>query len=312
MKKFIALFISALLLFLCACDNEKPNNDYVSYVNVDDYTGIARETKADWFETEPDASGAVTEKSAITADELPDGFPSIPEGTSNISMIKYSKSESKAGYRSDWIEVKFSAPKHSIMKFSSDLIAAGYKGGIKFVESEDGVYEYYGRGWHGGWQNGKHIISVVGSQDEIDGSFALTLHITECGESFYPELVKLFPAFEWQSLTRGKYYEVPGNGRNNIKHDFDGSFHEKWEILYAYEEALIGVTRAEFESYIKKLKTAGFEGETFNYRLDGCSTLIYDGINTERNLYISMVFNENLQSVNVVFTNDGTSFGISG
>lgn len=306
--------LSFLFLFLCACEDEKPKKDNVSYVNINDYTGIQRETKTAWFEEKTDAGSVtgetVTSSSKATADDLPEGFPEIPEGTSNISIVRYGKEDSKSGYRSDWIEVKFSAPEHSIMKFSQDLVAAGYKGGIKYIESEDGVYEYYGIGWHGGWQNGKHIISIIKSEKEIDGSFALTLHITECGSSFYPELVNYFPEFKGQSLTSGKYYEVLSSGRT-VKHDFDGQFHEKWQIIYAFEEAFTGVSMSQFESYLKTLENAGFVGQTVIYRLDGCSARIYDGINSEKGLYISIIYNENLQDLNVVFTNDGRNFGVN-
>ena len=320
MKRFVALFIGMLLVFLCACEDEKPKNDNVSYVHINDYTGIPRETKTDWFEDETVGESAnagetstgekATSSVKITADDLPDGFPEIPEGTSNISMVRYSKEESKAGYRSDWIEVKFSAPEHSIIKFSQDLIAAGYKGGIRYVETEDGIYEYYGNGWHGGWQNGKHIISVLKSEKEIDGSFALTLHIAECGRSVYPEFGQYFPEFNGQSLTNGKYYEVLSNG-STVKHEFDGSFHEKWQLIYAFEEAFMGVSTSQFDAYVKTLRDAGFVGQTVIYRLDGCSTKMFDGINSEKGLYISMIHNENIQNINVVFTNDGINFGVS-
>ena len=310
MKRFIALLLSLLFIFLCGCEEEKPQNNNVSYVNLDDYTGIQRETKTNWFENETATGEKTTDSSKVTADDLPEGFPEIPEGTSNISIIRYSKENSKAGYRSDWIEVKFSAPEHSIIKFSQDLVSAGYKGGIKYIESEDGIYEYYGNGWHGGWQNGKHIISVLKSEKEYDGSYAITLHISECGESFYPELASSFPEFKGQSLTSGKYYEVLENGRT-VKHDFDGSFHEKWQIIYAFEEAFMGVSLSQFEAYLSQLSNAGFVGQTVYYRLDGCSTRIYDGINSEKGLYVSIVYNENIQDMNVVFTNEGRNFGVS-
>lgn len=309
MKRFIALLLCIPMIFLCACDNGgKPN---VSYVNVDEYTGIPRETKADWFETKPVSEGATGEKTTesiqISKDELPEGFPSIPEGTSNISIIKYPAEKSTEGYRSDWIRFKFSAPKHSLMNFSTDLINAGYKGGIRFIESNISTYEYYPPDLYGGWQNGKHVISVVECEKEIDGSYAVTLDIVECGVSFYPELGQYFPVFEGYSMVPGVYKEVTSTGQL-LNHEFDGAFHEKWQITYIKENAFVGVTRRQYDNYVNALENNGFVGEIFVYELDGCSTYIYDGINSEDELYISMIFNENLSTVDVVFTNDGSGF----
>ena len=297
--------------FLCACDDGNVENPNVSYVNVDEYTGIPRETKADWFETKPVSEGATGEKTTdliqISRDELPEGFPSIPEGTSNVSIIKYPAEKSTEGYRSDWIRFKFSAPKHSLMNFSTDLVNAGYKGGIRFIESDASSYEYYPPDLYGGWQNGKHVISIVDCEKEIDGSYAVTLDIVECVTSFYPELGNYFPVFNGYSAIPGKYQEITSSG-GLITHEFDGAFHEKWQITYIRENAFVGVARRQYEEYIKTLESSGFTGEMFQYKLDGCSTYIYDGINSQDNVYVSMIFNENLSTVDIVFTNDGTNF----
>ncbi len=310
MKRFIALLLCIPMIFLCACngDEVKPN---VSYVNVDEYTGIPRETKADWFETKPASEGATGEKTTsliqITKDELPEGFPSIPEGTSNISMIKYSAAESKEGYRSDWIRFKFSAPKHSLVKFSNDLVDAGYKGGIKFTESSATSYEYYPPGVYGSWQNGKHIISIVDCENEIDGSYAVTLDIVECGVSFYPELGNYYPVIDSYSMIPGVYKEITSSGQL-VKHEFDGAFHETWQITYMQGNPFVGVSRKQFDEYIKSLEKSGFTGEVLQYKLDGFSTYIFDGINTEKKVYISIIFNENLSTLEVLFTNNGANF----
>ncbi|MBO5858274.1 MAG: hypothetical protein J6R20_00640 [Clostridia bacterium] len=311
MKRFIALLLCVPMIFLFGCDDGNTDNPNVSYVNVDEYTGIPRETKADWFETKPaeDVTGEKTTSSVqISKEDLPEGFPSLPEGTSNISMIKYTAAQSREGYRSDWIRVKFSTPKHSLVAFSTDLAAAGYKGGLKFVESSQAGYEYYPPRLYGAWQNGKHVISIVECENEIDGSYAVTLDIVECVTSFYPELGNYFPVFNGYTAIPGKYQEITSSG-SLLTHEFDGAFHEKWQITYIRENAFVGVTRRQYEEYIKALESDGFTGEMFQYKLDGCSTYIYDGINSQDKVYVSMIFNENLSTVDVVFTNDGTNFG---
>ena len=118
MKKLIALLLCFSFIFLYACgkNGNEPTTDNKEYVNINDYTGIPRETQADWFDEETTANKQQSADSAANADrsDLPEGFPSIPEGTSNISIKKYKASESSHGYQSDWVQVKFSAPKQSI------------------------------------------------------------------------------------------------------------------------------------------------------------------------------------------------------
>lgn len=312
MKKTIALLLCGVFLFLCACEDTS-KNEYVDYVNADDYTGIPRETQAEWFTEKPeeDSSNQNAEQTTVsnlaTVDDLPEDFPAIPEGTSNVSITKHKAEESKYGHCSDWIRVEFSAPMQGIMQFSSDLQNAGYKGGIKHLKSDTGVYEYYGESWQGGWQNGKHLIRVVSWLAEIDGSYNLTLDIIECQKTFPPELEQYFPAFDGYSLYSAKYYEVLDNGQTK-KHEFDGQFHEKWQMVYAYEGSFTGTTRQQFESYIKELEKQGFVGGTMSYRLDTCSAYIYDGANSEKSLYVSIIYNETLSTIEILYTNDGTDF----
>lgn len=313
MKRFIALLLCLPIIFLCACDDGKTENPNVSYVNVDEYTGIPRQTQADWFATKPVSEDATGERPTssvqIAKDELPKGFPSIPEGTSNVTMKKYTAEESDDGYRSDWIRVQFSAPKQSLMKFSSDLLSAGYKGGIRFIESSSMSYEYYAPGLYGAWQNGKHVITIVDCENEIDGSYAVTLDIVECGVSFYPGLNKYYPVFDGYSMTPGVYKEITSSGQL-IKHEFDGGFHETWQITYMHENPFIGVSREQFDKYVKALEDSGFVGQMYQYKLDGCSTYMFDAVNSESKVYVSLVFNENLSTVEALFTNDGRNFDL--
>ena len=307
MKKLTALLLCFSFLFLCACGkdgNEPTTEDYREYVNIDDYTGIPRETQTAWFSEETTAknnSPSDGSTPAVEAD-LPADFPAIPEGTSNISIKKYKAEESENGYESDWIRLEFSAPKQSIYQFSRDLVDAGYKGNAIYLVSHDGYYEYYKEGWQGAWQNGKHLIRINSWLNEIDGSYALTIDIVECVKKTYPELAKLLPVFEGCSSANGSYYEILDNGEN-IQHEFDGAFHNKWLIRYTHKNAYVGVTREEFENYVETLKAAGFVGEAYYYKLDGCETYGFDGLRKDDGLFVTFNFNETLSTMDLIYSN---------
>lgn len=307
MKKIIALLLCGVFLLLCACE-DTPNNPNVDYVNANDYTGIPRETQTGWFDNAPTegASGSTAENIA-TVDDLPEGFPKIPDGTSNVSITKHKAEESEYGHCSDWVRVEFSAPMQSIIQFSTDLQNAGYKGNIKYIEDSSGSYQYYGNSWQGGWQNGKHLIRIINWFEEMDGSFNLTLDIVECKSTFYPELEQYYPAFDGCSLYSGKYKEILDDGQV-IPHEFDGRFHEKWQVIYAFEGSFTGTDRQIFDDYVKALEKKGFKGSTVPCRLDTCAAYIYDGSNAETGVYISIIYNENLSTVEILYTNDGTNF----
>ena len=141
-------------------------------------------------------------------------------------------------------------------------------------------------------------------QHEMDGSYAMIFDIVECTEVFYPELGQYFPVFDGYSLIPGEYSEITSNGEI-LKHKFDGQFHEKWQIFFAHGNAFTGVSHAQFDSYVKQLIKQGFKGTVVNERLDGCSAYLFDGINTEKGVYTSMIYNENLMSLDIVYTNVG-------
>ena len=306
MKKIIALLLcfSFVFLFACGKNSDEPTTDNREYVNINDYTGIPRETQADWFNEETTEKKQQTGDSAMNADrsDLPEGFPSIPEGTSNISIKKYKASESDYGYQSDWVQVKFSAPKQSIYQFSRDLVDAGYKGTAIYLVSHDGYYEYYKEGWQGAWRNDKHIIRIDSWLNEIDGSYALTIDIVECVTETYPELAKLLPVFKGYTVANGKYYEILDTNYN-IEHEFDGSFHNKWLIRYTNENGYVGVTRTQFEDYVEELRAAGFVGEAYYYKLDGCETYGFDGLRSSDGLFVTFNYNETLSTMDIIYTN---------
>lgn len=309
MKKLIAVMLCFAFIFLCACnkDGEEPTTDYREYVNLNDYTGIPRETKADWFEdkTVNQNTQATEAGSPAVKSDLPEGFPAIPEGTSNISIKKYKAEDSDNRYQSDWVQVQFSAPMHSIYQFSRDLVSAGYKGNAIYISSQDGYYEYYSEGWHGAWRNDKHLIRIDSWFKEIDGSFGLTLDIVECVKGTYPELAALMPIFDGYTAASGIYCEILDDG-NLVQHEFDGTFHKKWLVRYTQENAVVGVTREQFDDYIEELKAAGFVGEIYYVKIDGCEAYGFDCLRKEDGLFVSFILNETLSTMELVYANQAS------
>lgn len=287
MKRIIALMLCAAFIFLCSCNSndEDTTTNFVNYVNEGDWTGVQREMLTDWFDGEV---------SGVTREDFPEGFPEIPEETSNVSIKKYSPEESGNSYTSDWIELVFSAPRHSINKFSDDLKKAGYKGTARFLSSQ---------GWQGAWQNGKNVIRIADWEYEYDGSYIITLHITECLKASYPELEAIVPVFDGATSSKGTYYELKHNGIAEM-HDFDGMFHSEWQIEYSRNGAIVGTTKEAFEAYAEKLDANGFEGQkSFYINEYDCMIYFYEGVNKETGIFVAAYFNDSLLSLEIRYTN---------
>lgn len=288
MRRIIALIVcAAIFAFLCSCsgkDNVMTTSP-VNYINQDDWTGVQREMITDWFDGE--VSGVIKE-------DLPEDFPAVPEETSNVSIKKNSPEDSNNSYPSDWIELVFSAPRHSINKFSDDLKKAGYKGTARFLSSQ---------GWQGAWQNGKNVIRIADWEYEYDGSYIITLHITECLKASYPELEKIVPVFDGATSSKGTYYELKHNGSAEM-HDFDGMFHSEWQIEYSFNGAIVGTTKEAFEAYAEVLNANGFEGQkSFYINEDDCMIYFYEGVNKETGLFVAAYYNDSLLSLEIRYTN---------
>lgn len=288
MKRIIALILCAAFMFLCSCSGKDDNTtttSFVNYVNQDEWSGIQREMVTDWFAGE--VSGAVRE-------DLPADFPAVPEETSNISIKKHSPEDTNNGYASDWIELVFSAPRHSMNKFADDLKKAGYAGTARFLSS---------KGWQGAWQNGKHVIRIADWEYEYDGSYIITLHVTECLKSYYPELKRIVPVFDGATASKGTYYEIKNNSTPEM-HDFDGRFHAEWQIEYSFNGAIVGTTKEAFETYTEELDANGFEGmKSFYSDEDNCMIYFYEGINKETGVFVAAYFNDSLLSLEIRYTN---------
>lgn len=287
MKRIIALILCFTFIFLCSCSNKDDDvtTNYVNYVNEGEWSGIQREMVTDWFAGE--VSGAVKE-------DLPEGFPAVPEETSNVSIKKHSSEDTGNGYTSDWLEVVFSAPRQSVNKFSDDLKKAGYKGTARYLAS---------KGWQGAWQNGKNVIRIASWEYEYDGSYIITLHITECVKSSYPELEKIAPVFDGISPAKGTYYELRADGSAE-KHDFDGMFHAEWQIEYSLNCSIVGVTKEDLEAYVAELKSNGYKGQQAFYSdSDECIIYFYEGVNEETGLFVAAYLNESLMTLEIRYTN---------
>lgn len=287
MKRFIALTLCASFLCLCACSGKDDNGTTknVEYINAGDWSGVQREMVTDWF------SGEV---SGVAAEDLPDDFPAVPDETSNVSIKKHSPEDSGIGYASDWIEIVFSAPMHSVYNFADDLKRAGYAGTARYLETN---------GWQGAWQNGKNFIRIADWENEYDGSYIITLHVTDCLKASYPELEAIVPVFDGVTSAKGTYYEIKHDGSAE-KHDFDGMFHAEWQIEYSLNGSIAGTTKEAFEAYAQELELNGFEGQNSFYSDNNeCLIYFYEGINKETGILVAAYFNESLMTLEIRYTN---------
>lgn len=287
MKRIFALILCAAFIFLCSCSDKKddiPTTNGANYVNAGEWTGIGREMVTDWFAGEVDG---------VVKEDLPDGFPAVPDETSNVSIKKFSPEDTSIGYTSDWIELTFSAPRQGVNKFSDDLRKAGYKGTARYLPT---------LGWQGSWQNGKHLVRIASWEYEYDGSYIITVHITECVKTSYPELEAIVPVFDGFAATKGSYYELINGGAK--PHDFDGSFHAEWQIEYSMNGAIVGTNKDEFEAYADTLDKNGFDGQrSFYNSTDDCIIYVYEGYNKETGILVAAFLNESLMTLEIRYSN---------
>lgn len=286
MKKIVALILCASFILLCSCSGKDstPTTNNVNYVNEGDWSGIQREMVTDWFDG--DVNG-------VERKDLPEDFPAVPDETSNISIKKHKAEESSAGYASDWTELTFSTPRQGVNKLSDDLRKAGYKGTVRYLPSE---------GWAGAWQNGKNFIRIADWEYEYDGSYIITLHITECLKPSYPELAEIVPVFDGFTSAKGSYYEfIDGKP---LAHNFDGKFHAEWQIEFSRFGAIAGTSKEEFEAYSETLDKSGFESQRSLYSTaDDCIVYLYEGYNKKTGIFVAAFFNESLQTLEIRYSN---------
>lgn len=299
MKKITAVLLCFSFLFLFACSNDKQDN--VKYVNADNPSSIGKEFATSWNDfTLPaaDVSSGETQPNVSAAELLPENFPEIPEGVSDLSIVKkpYSKD---SGYPSEYVELKFICKYMNLVTFSQSLKDKGYKGGIK--EITDGTY--YPTGIHGAWQDGKYLIRIVGTQAIVDGSQEVTMHIVPCVDMFPSELAALSSSFDGFCGAEPYYYEYV-DGEPYLR-DYTGGFHAKWMFAFKGDCSYVGVTREDFENYFTVLESKGYEiGTVEPGTLDGCTTFLGEAMSGDESLYVMLLYNETLATLDIYYTND--------
>lgn len=298
MKKIIALLLCFAFLFLFACSN---GNDNIKYINTDETSGIGKDYATSWDDftlSSEDVSSGVATPNVSASELLPENFPEIPEGVSDLSIVKKPYSED-TGYPSEYVEIKFICKYINLVLFSQSLKDVGYKGGIKEVTNGT----YYPTGIHGAWQDGKYLIRIVGSEAIVDGTQDVTMHIIPCADMFPAELATITGAFNGFSGAEPFYYEYV-NGTTVLR-EFDGGFHAKWLFSFNGDCSYVGVAREDFENYCEELEAKGYTVGAFEAAtLDGCNTFLGDAMSSDESVYIMLLYNETLATLDLYYTND--------
>lgn len=299
MKKLTAFILCFSFLFLFGCEDEKQDN--VKYVNVDNPTSIEKNYASGWddFITPTEDTSTDTVQPEVDISELlPENFPDMPEGIADLRITKMPFSE-ETGYPTEYTEMKFICEYPTLIMFSQSLKDIGYKGGIK--EISNGTY--YPTGIHGAWQDGNYLIRIVGTEAIIDGSHDVTIHIVPCEDLFPSELAAISSAFNGYCGATPFYYEYV-NGDAYLR-DYDGSFHAKWVITFTNDCSFVGVTREDFEKYLEELNAKGYEiGTVEPGTLDSCNTFLGEATSSDESIYILLLYNESLATLDIYYTND--------
>lgn len=297
MKKITALILCFSFLFLAACSNK---DDNIKYVNGDQVSKVGQEVIGGWedFKTVTQGSIDTTLPVSDISELLPENFPEIPEGISDLTMVKRPYTEG-SDYPTEYTEINFICEYITLVNFSQSLKELGYKGGIK--EIENGTY--YPSGIHGAWQDGKYLIRIAGSEALVDGSHAITINIVPCKNMLPAEIANITAPFNGFSGALPFYYEYV-NGEP-VKREFDGSFHAKWKIVFSSLGSFAGVTLEDIEKYCADLEAKGYTiGTVETGTLDGCNVFLGDAASNDESIYILYVYNESLSTMDLYITND--------
>ncbi len=248
MRKFIALFISASMLFLCACSDQNENFEETTTA----FTETTVKYSTDW-------------RSA----PLPDNFPSPPEKMHDFYFSTGKGNESGAGYRSDWVRLVFTCPENEFFLFSNKFTENGYIGGVKKIE--EGA-TYYPVGFNGSWQDGEHLVQINKTVEKANGELTFTIDICECTVNFPEELTAIFPKFDGYSRNSGKYGYLEADGTISETYTKDSN-KEKWYWDFGFKDAFAGVTLNEVDEYLQALVDAEFAGKRTATNVDGCTVV---------------------------------------
>ncbi len=280
MRKLIALFISASMLFLCACSGQSEK--------IEETTTPVTETtikySTDW-------------RSA----PLPDNFPSPPEKMHDFYFSTGKGNESGAGYRSDWVRLVFTCPESEFYLFSNKFSENGYIGGFKDIPKDA---TYYPVGFNGSWQDGEHLVHINKAIEKENDEITFTIDICECTDNFPEELTAIFPKFDGYSRNGGKYGYLEADGTISETYSKDSN-KEKWYWDFGFRDAFVGVTLEEFEAYLQTLVEAYFAGESSAHYVDGC-TVVSASLVKEvgEDVYgVFMVYNQVTKTLDIFYTN---------
>lgn len=243
MKKAISAGLAALLLSTCSCSRGG---------NAPRATTTAPAVTT--------AVQSLTEGSRISSGKsdlsiLPEGFPSFPDGCSVISTEQIEFSPFKYSYTDSFTRIKVKCIAPQLLSFSNTLRSLGWDGGAAF---DNGKVT-------GHWCNDRHFITVSESEQQSEASdgtahYLLTLDIVRCQNRLPEALVFSFPEFTGgYTRNKGEYYAIDLYG--NEVTAFSGAFNEpNWMWSFRFEDAFFGVTRQEYEDYLKVLEHEGFGG----------------------------------------------------
>lgn len=284
MKKTTAFLLALSMIFLYACsDNENTDTETTTVASTTNTT--ENNTTVRYF-------------TEWGIDLLPDDFPAPPSGAYNF---EYENGEANKAYASDWISIQFTCPENEIYRFTNELTKAGYIGGAKKIASPS---SYFPSGFNGYWQNGKNYIRVAASQYGKNGELTLVIDIAECKDNFPMVLTSVFPKFNGYAKNSGLYNEYDEN-RNPLDNEFIGSLNAKsWSWDFCFENAFVGVTLEEVETYVNKLDDADFSGTRSINAVDGCTVVSYDLVKEiDNNIYgVFIVYNQIFQTMDIVYS----------
>lgn len=291
MKKFPAVLLVLSLIFLSACSGNTSS-------------GTASDA-----ENNEDISVQTTRYNTVTewgTDLLPEKFPSPPNGTHDFSFARGEGTKAAFAYTSDFVRLIFVCSEHEFYKFTNELSALGYKGGVKKVENGS----YYSDGFHGYWQNGENFIAISDSTETDDGEYIFQIDVADCVDNFPQALEKFFPKFNGYCKSIGSFCGHDGNG-DQITAEYEGSLAlPAWHWEFRFSNGFVGVEQVEFEKYFYDIESSGYKGVLATSTVDDLTVMTGDLTKeTAEGTYgVFMIYNINLKTLDIAYTNDASIF----
>lgn len=297
MKKLTALFLAGILLLLCACGSKEPPADSKT-------TAAADTTSAETTTAAPDPT--MPSGKAPNLDLLPEDFPPLPKGIVNLTVSHLSGTGKLTGYALDRTRIAFDCYEPVFYQFTNSLIAAGYTGSCRNIQTND----LYSLGFAGSWQNGKHIIVIDKSEKKDNNLQRFTLDFANYTDCFPHVLGNIFPPFKAASRSKGNYYGYDYTAGTQSETFRSLNADANWQWSFRFDDAFIGLTEEEFRNYMETLEENGFSGNIGQNVRDGCQ--VYEGDivkSTEDGDYgVFLMYNTSLLTLDIVFTNDPAYF----